>query len=477
MALEWIDSPLLSLPGVNPLTGGITEHMIIAVVGYFGEPDGSFPSSGVPYFCRVVVALDNPNLQGNTNVQTGVFLPSNTSFVTPPVVRCLRNRAGSNEPASDVTQELASDCRVSPMALPNGASNLGERPIASRNVFEFQFQLVTTGPIQGALTGYVNSFFGELFPEVEIGVGTEGTFPISPPSPPSQGRTADWKVAFVAMSPQGFPSYPVQPPQEPWDFYPRPPGPRSLGKLEQGYRVLIQAADFATHPAWSPDGTEIAYGDLDASSGRFQIFIARTNRSGTRRLTAVSPLNNMSCLFPQWSADGSRIMMQATRGLAAAPGSDDSFWQIYTMRADGTDPQAFTQGPSNKTFPVFSRSTRPGIEAIVFLNNGVVMSVDSDEKNLRSISRDAGTQRRFLAASRKHRWIAFNETPPGSSASDLIVMHTATKVSRRINGGVSPTFTSDGNWIASNVPWLVSIDGTNLFVSLWQYGDDQLDWL
>ena len=105
------------------------------------------------------------------------------------------------------------------------------------------------------------------------------------------------------------------------------------------------------------------------------------------------------------------------------------------------------------------------------------MSVDFDEKNLQQISNDSGNQRRFLAASRLHNWIAFNETPPGSSASELIVLNTATRASRIINGGVSPTFTSDGNWIASNVPWLVSIDGTMLYPSFWEFGDDQVDWL
>src|SRR5262249_23052643 len=162
-----------------------------------------------------------------------------------------------------------------------------------------------------------------------------------------------------------------------------------------------------------------------------------TDRGGANRrhLTAMPPLNNMWCSYPQWSADGSRIMMQATRGAAAPPGSDDSVWQIYTINADGTKPQPFTAGSGSKTYPVFSRSRRPGIDAVVFLNNGFVWSVDFDDvdgRNKRPISDDAGSQRRFLAASRKHKWVAFNETPSGSPTSDLIVMHTATRMSRKI---------------------------------------------
>ena len=76
-----------------------------------------------------------------------------------------------------------------------------------------------------------------------------------------------------------------------------------------------------------------------------------------------------------------------------------------------------------------------------------------------------------------HNWVAFNETPPGSSTSDLIVMNTITGQSRKIDGGLSPTFTPDGNWIASDVPWLISIDGTMYNVTVWQFGDDQLNYL
>jgi hypothetical protein len=421
-----------------------------------------------------VVGVANPNAAGNVSVQTGVFLPPNTSFAPQPAITCLVNKAG--QPESIVTQDPAANCSLSPTPFANGASNLGERLIASYNIFQIYFTLVTTGPMQGTLTGYVNSFFGEQLPQVPLGVGVQGTFPMPPSSPPSQGRFEQWNIAFIAMSPQGFPDYPPKLGQEPV-FLPKPPGIRSVGALRGTYRGLIAAADFATHPAWSPDGTQIAYGDIDRSTGRFQLYVVSASGASKRRLTTAPPLDNMHCFYPKWSADGSRIMMQATKSSAAAPGSDDSFWQIYTVGADGTDPKAFTAGPSNKTYPVFSRSSRPGIDSVVFLNNGVVMSADIDETNLRQITNDTGSQRRFLAASRKHNWIAFNETPTGSAATELIVMNTATRVVQRINGGVSPTFTPDGNWIASNVPWLVSIDGNVLYPSLWQFGDDQLDWV
>lgn len=474
MAPIWIDSPLVSLPGVDPISGLLTQDMIISFVGYVGEPDGSLPSRDVPYVCRVVVGVANPSEEGNVRVETGVFLPPNTSFASQPAIACRLNRAGQSQ--DDVTQDPLAACGLSPTQYPNGAANLGQRLLPSYHIFEMRFTVVTTGPIQGTLKGYVSSFFGEMLPEVPLTVGVQGTFPMSPSPPPSAGRLDEWKIAFIAMSPQGFPDYPPEPLQEPV-FLPKPPGIRSVGTIQETYRGLVAAAHFATHPSWSPDGTQIAYADLDATTGRFQIFVVGANGANRRRLTTVPPLDTMHCQYPKWSADGSRIMMQATRSSAAAPGTDDSFWQIYTVRAaDGTDPRPFTAGASQKTFPVFSRSSRPGIDAVVFLNNGVVMSVDADEANLRQISSDAGSQRRFLAASRRHNWIAFNETPIGSSAADLIVMNTATGVSRRVNGGVSPAFTPDGNWIASNVPWLVSIDGTNLFVSMWQYGDDQLDW-
>ena len=206
MAPVWIESEILSLPGVDPVSGRFDEHMVMAAVGYLGEPDGSLPSKGVPYLCRVVVGVGNPTTLGNIGVQTGIFLPPSTSFATPPAITCIDNRAG--DPEIPVTQDPAADCKLSPTPFPNGASNLGERLIASHNIFQIEFALVTSGPIQGTLKGYVNCFLGELFPEVALGVGVQGTFPMPPPSPPYQGVLTNSRIAFVAMSPQGFPDYP-----------------------------------------------------------------------------------------------------------------------------------------------------------------------------------------------------------------------------------------------------------------------------
>ena len=50
---DWIDSPLVSLPGIDPISGKEIDNMILASVGYVGELDGSLPSRGVPpaFFC------------------------------------------------------------------------------------------------------------------------------------------------------------------------------------------------------------------------------------------------------------------------------------------------------------------------------------------------------------------------------------------------------------------------------------------
>jgi hypothetical protein len=349
--------------------------------------------------------------------------------------------------------------------------------IASYNIFQVQFQLITTAPIQGTLRGYVNSFFGELLPEVSLGVGADGTLPITPPpSLPVQALNGEWKRLFVAFSSGGIMTNNT--PGEP-SWWIEQSGPRSIYVIEQNFpRAVLIGAYFANYPVWSPDGSQIAYANLDYDTGLFQIYAADQAGGNRRRLTTTPPLSNMVCLRPQWSADGTRIMLTATRGAAAPPGTDDSVSQIYTMNADGTNPQPFTAGSGNKTYPAFSRSSRPGVDAVVFLNDGFVFSVDFDDvngQNIRQISADAGSQRRFLAASRKHNWVAFNETPAGLSTSDLIVLNTITGVSRKITGGLSPTFTPDGNWIASNVPWLISIDGTMFYPSWWSFGDDQLD--
>jgi len=80
-------------------------------------------------------------------------------------------------------------------------------------------------------------------------------------------------------------------------------------------------------PAWSPDGTKIAFGSR--RDGNWELFTMNADGSNIQNISN-SPDHEQR---PAWSPDGSRIAFQSNR---------DGNWEIYVMNADGTDVQRLT---------------------------------------------------------------------------------------------------------------------------------------
>jgi hypothetical protein len=99
-------------------------------------------------------------------------------------------------------------------------------------------------------------------------------------------------------------------------------------------RTLIRDAHAA---AWSPDGGRLAFASVRDRNGKRcgsdecnyagEIYIAAADGSGLRRLTA----NEGDDAYPAWSADGSRILFSSDRNL---PERDSG--EVYSIAADGT---------------------------------------------------------------------------------------------------------------------------------------------
>ncbi|NIM52763.1 MAG: translocation protein TolB, partial [Gemmatimonadales bacterium] len=79
-------------------------------------------------------------------------------------------------------------------------------------------------------------------------------------------------------------------------------------------------------PAWSPDGTRIAF-DRDSEDTNREIYVMDADGSNPVRLTS-HPADET---FPAWSPDGRWIAFESNR-------VEDGGWQeIYVMRADGSN--------------------------------------------------------------------------------------------------------------------------------------------
>jgi Tol biopolymer transport system component len=98
-----------------------------------------------------------------------------------------------------------------------------------------------------------------------------------------------------------------------------------------------QGLFFQVEPAWSPDGTRIAF--ASRRGGAFDIYVMNADGTGTRRLTSTKESDS----HPTWSSDGNQIAF--VRG-----GSGD----IYVMNADGSDARRISDPLAEETDPAWS---------------------------------------------------------------------------------------------------------------------------
>ena len=98
---------------------------------------------------------------------------------------------------------------------------------------------------------------------------------------------------------------------------------------------------FQTEPAWSPDGSRIAFSSK--REGSFDIYEMSAAGTGTRRLTATGADDG----HPSWSPGGERIVF--SRGAPA---------DLYLMNADGSGVRPLVVDPADDTQPTWSPDGR-----------------------------------------------------------------------------------------------------------------------
>jgi Tol biopolymer transport system component len=98
-------------------------------------------------------------------------------------------------------------------------------------------------------------------------------------------------------------------------------------------------------PAWSADGTKIAYyseraldGSDTMSSNPYNIWVINADGSKDSPLTQLTAYAADS-LYPQWSPDGTKLAFNSSRALDgsnAANGSEPYTQNVWVMKSDGT---------------------------------------------------------------------------------------------------------------------------------------------
>jgi Tol biopolymer transport system component len=104
-----------------------------------------------------------------------------------------------------------------------------------------------------------------------------------------------------------------------------------LGKL-----TLAPAGVSESYPAWSPDGSQLAFVRQDTSTSRFTIEIIRRDGTGERTVIGTEVFgtgNSGNLLFPAWSADGHSISF-IRNDLSCLPPYYCGKNRLYTINTD-----------------------------------------------------------------------------------------------------------------------------------------------
>ena len=221
-----------------------------------------------------------------------------------------------------------------------------------------------------------------------------------------------------------------------------------------GLTKLTETAD-AWSPAWSPDGTRIAYEDW--SDGDLEIYVMDPDGSNVVQLTD----NEVPDASPAWSPDGEWI---------AFARSDDEFpdfdiFDIYKMRADGTEVTQLTTSEAQEWTPTWS----PDSARIAFYsdegNEGiVVMNADGTGATALEINHPASNP--DWAPTGERIYYAGDRGDVDSEIHRINADGTGTKrLTRRSGPDQSPSVSPNGRRIAYGRDWNLAVmrtDGTRV---------------
>ena len=161
---------------------------------------------------------------------------------------------------------------------------------------------------------------------------------------------------------------------------------------------LSESAGFSGEPAWSPDGTWIAFSsDRGVYPPQQAIYVIRPDGTGMRRVTALPPTTSWQG-SPRFSPDGRKLVFTEFRSgnilknrrEGAMAGATSA---LFTINVDGTGLRQITPWGNNAGDADWSPDGKRLVFETVFAHIGNMASVyvvDADGQHLTNLTHDKG---------------------------------------------------------------------------------------
>jgi Tol biopolymer transport system component len=109
-----------------------------------------------------------------------------------------------------------------------------------------------------------------------------------------------------------------------------------INKDGSGLTRITTSAQRDIEPAWSPDGTRIAFVRANPESSNFKIYVmkaARESETNTPHRLTTARGRDVEEFDPAWSPDGTRIAFTSDQ---SSPSSTNPEFDLYSIRANGS---------------------------------------------------------------------------------------------------------------------------------------------
>jgi len=276
----------------------------------------------------------------------------------------------------------------------------------------------------------------ELHPELpapaDVQLGRVGAELLAAPEPALGLSARDGLIAFESSSGLERELFPAADPARASFIY-------AMSAAGAERRALTRThAQRDESPAWSPDGSRIAFHSPRAG-GLPEVYAIDADGANLTRLT----YNDVADGFPAWSPDGSRIAFASER---------DGNWEIYLMAADGSGQTNLSRSPgATDTQPAWSPDgSRIAFRSTVFGRDDEILVMAADGSGQTNLSRSASSNEAAPSWAPDGAQLAFESNRDGNREIYVAALAGGVprNLTRHVAGDYSPAWSPDGSMLA-----------------------------